>query len=359
MVPPRAPSFFGGTCGSPFPPSLGRGPAEPGPVRKAYVARMIEQRFGSSPPLSLGIEEEIMILDGGSLMPVPLVRALTGAAEGMELPGLLKTELHASVVELNTGICGDADEAAAAIAELRRAAGSIAQDHGLRVAAAGSHPRARPEELEIVPEPRYLKFVEYAGISARRQGVSGLHVHVGMPSPDVALHVLDGIVPWLPLVLALSANSPYLAGEEAGLMSARAEILGLLPRHGAPPELDSYDDWERLVERLVATGLVSDYTALWWDARLHPRFGTIEIRAADQPTAFALTIAFVALLQALCASVREEPRRMRDAEARVVYDQNRWAASRYGPRAELIHPEGGHRVAVPELTAELLERVRP
>src|SRR5581483_6992764 len=110
------------------------------------------------------------------------------------------------------------------------------------------HPLARAEDLEIVQEERYLAFVEYAGISAIRQGVNGLHVHVGMPGPDESLHVLDGVLPWLPLVLALSANSPYSSGEETGMASYRAEILGLLPRRGAPPRLSTYAEWEELME---------------------------------------------------------------------------------------------------------------
>lgn len=320
---------------------------------------MIEQHFGESDPLSLGIEEEIMILDAETLMPAPEVRKLVDGTDGLDLPGCLKTELHASVVELNTRICRDWREASAAIETLRRTASSIAEENGLMLAAAATHPLARAEDLTIVPEPRYIEFVEYAGISARRQGVNGLHVHVGMPGAEESLHVLDGILPWLPLVLALSANSPYVGGEEAGLASARAEILALLPRRGPPPALRSYADWERLVERLVATGLVSDYTAIWWDARIHPRFGTLEIRSPDQPTSIRLTMGFVALLQALCAQALAEPRRLRDPGARVVYDQNRWAASRFGPQAKLIHPEGDCALPVPELAKELFERVRP
>jgi carboxylate-amine ligase len=320
---------------------------------------VIEHRFGASDPLSLGIEEEIMILDGETLMPAPEVETLVRGAEELHLPGVLKTELHASVVELNTGVARNGVEAFAALRALRAAAAQIAEANGLAVAAAGAHPLARAEDLVIVPEQRYLDFVEYAGVSAIRQGVNGLHVHIGMPGPEESLHVLDGILGWLPLVLALSANSPYSGGEETGMASYRAEILGLLPRRGAPPALASYSDWEELMERLIATGLVTDYTAIWWDARIHPKFGTLEIRSPDQPTSVALTAGFVALLQALCAHALAEGRRSREVGSRVVYDQNRWAASRFGPRATFIHPEAGHAIEVPQLAAELLERVRP
>jgi glutamate---cysteine ligase / carboxylate-amine ligase len=288
---------------------------------------------------------------------VPSVGVLTGATEGLKLPGRLKTELFASVVELNTDVCASAPEASESLAALRLAAAEAAHDRGLRLAAAGTHPLSRPEEQEIVQEPRYLEMVEYAGLSARRQGVNGLHVHVGMPSGDACLHALEGVLPWLPAVLALSANSPYVAGVETGFASNRAQILMELPRSGAPPYFDSYRDWERHVDRLTSLGLPSDYTALWWDVRPHPRFGTLEIRMPDQPTSLAVSSAFVALLQALCVAVLDAPRPNSDSGARRVYPQNRWAAARFGLSAELIDLRSTRRVVASQLVRELLELV--
>jgi glutamate---cysteine ligase / carboxylate-amine ligase len=186
-----------------------------------------------------------------------------------------------------------------------------------------------------------------------------LHVHVGMPDAETSIAALEGVLPWLPVVLALSANSPYLAGSEAGMLSARAEVLSLLPRRGAPPVFGTYDDWERFVGRLLASGLVRDYTAIWWDVRPHPRFGTLEIRMPDQPTSVDLTGAFIALLQALCATVVRDPAVPRAATERGIYDQNRWAAARFGPHGKLIHPERDGAVAVPELAGELLCLTEP
>ena len=135
-------------------------------------------------------------------------------------------------------------------------------------------------------------------------------------------------------MLALSANSPYLAGRATGLASNRAEVLAQLPRAGAPPAFGSYGAWEGFVERLIGLGLADDYTRFWWDVRPHPRFGTLEIRMPDQPTSLAVTVALSALLQALCASVELEAARPAD---RGDYAQNRWAALRFGTAAELIH----------------------
>jgi len=320
---------------------------------------VIEQHFGESPPFSIGVEEEVMILDAETFALVPGVRALLAGAEGRELPGLFKTELHASVVELNTGICSSVEEARAALSMLRRTAAEIAGAEGMLIAAAGTHPFSRAEEQEVVQEKRYKMFLAYGGVSVRRQAVNGLHVHVGVESADACFHALEGMLPWLPVVLALSANSPYADGVQTGLASNRAEVLAQLPRAGAPPAFDSYAGWEAFVDRFVAAGVAEDYTRFWWDARAHPKFGTVEVRMPDQPTALARTVAFAALLQALAATALERPLPSDRPGRRGDYAQNRWAALRFGPRAELIHPEGGRLASLDELTGDLLELVRP
>jgi glutamate---cysteine ligase / carboxylate-amine ligase len=312
---------------------------------------LIEQHFGRA--LTVGVEEELWILDGETLELTAAVQTLVAGVEGKTLPGVLKTELHASVVEITNEVADSPDEAVDRIAGLREAASDVARANGLLVAAAGSHPTSRPEQQEIAPDERYHDFVAYAGPSARRQGVSGLHVHVGMPSGEDCYRVLETILPWLPLVLALSANSPYLAGEETGMLSMRAEVLGLLPRAGAPPALRTYAEWEAFVERMVSTGLASTHTSFWWDVRPNPQFGTLEIRAPDQPTSLGRTRAFVRQLHALCAWALDAPARPFEPSERGIYAQNRWAAARFGPHGKLIHPDRAEALSVPALLAEL------
>jgi len=174
-----------------------------------------------------------------------------------------------------------------------------------------------------------------------------------MPDADTCFRVMETILPWLPVVLALSANSPYLEGRDTGMLSIRAEILGILPRHGAPPAMRSYQEWERFVERMAATGIAADYTSFWWDIRPHPGFGTLEIRAPDQPTALERTAAFVHFVHDLCAWALDEPPRPFDPAERGVYDQNRWAASRFGPHGRLIHPDRDEALTVAGLLDEL------
>ncbi|HKB19846.1 MAG TPA: YbdK family carboxylate-amine ligase [Gaiellaceae bacterium] len=314
---------------------------------------MIESHFGESPAFSIGVEEELMVLDAETLLLAPRATELIEVAGGSGLPGTVKGELFASALEITTEICASPVEAREALLELRAGAARLAEERGLRLAAAGSHPISRPEEQEIAGEKRYEEFVAYAGVSARRQGVSGLHVHVGMPSAEACFHALEGVLPWLPVVLALSANSPYLDGEETGMQSNRAEVLALLPRSGAPPAFESYEDWEAFIDRFARLGIGADYTRFWWDIRPHPTFGTLEIRMPDQPTALSVTAGLAAILQELCRVALERPRPAHDPAARGIYQQNRWAAARFGLRAELIHPDGERTARASELAAEL------
>lgn len=303
-----------------------------------------------------------MILDAETHAQVAAVDKIVSGVEGLELPGSIKTELFASVFETNTHVCSSIAEVDEALRALRRAAAAAAQEHGLTIAAAATHPFARPEAQPIVKEERYVTFVGYGGISVRRQGVQGLHVHVGMPSAEDCWRCLEAILPWLPVVLALSANSPWFAGELNGMASNRAPILGELPRAGVPPAFATYAEWEAWVERLATLGVAEDYTRIWWDARPHPKLGTLEVRVPDQPTDVGLSAAFSALVRALCVAALEgalpTAAQLGD-RGRADYVQNRWSAARFGPRAELLHPDGRSVGKASDLGAELLRLVRP
>ncbi len=317
---------------------------------------MIEASFGESAPFSLGVEEEVMILDAETFRPVAGVQTLIAESEDLSLPGVLKTELHASVVELNTHVCDSVERAVATLEELRACAASLAERHGWCIAAAGMHPTAPAESLPVVQEKRYLSMLESVGQVARMQGVSGLHVHVGVASGEDCYAALESVLPWLPVVLALSSNSPFLEGRATGMWSNRAPILAALPRAGAPPCFGSYRAWEEWVENLVRLGVIEDYTRVWWDVRPHPRWGTLEIRIPDQPTELDRTALLVGVIRNL---VESAPRRNADPAHRGDYAQNRWAAARYGLDAELIHPNGDSTATARELASELLGEAAP
>jgi carboxylate-amine ligase len=313
----------------------------------------IEARFGQGPPpLTLGIEEELVVLEATTLAQVGEGPTLVAALEGSDLPGRAKTELHASVFELNTDPCASPAEALEALRVLRQQTAAAAKELGLAIAATGAHPFSIAESQPIVQEERYLTMVARHGQSARRQNVQGLHVHIAVPSAEECWRLLEGLLPWLPVLLALSANSPWFEGKLTGMASNRAPVLAELPRTGAPPAFGSYDAWEDWVERMVRLGVIADYTRIWWDIRPHPLLGTLEIRMPDQPTDVRRSAAFAGLLQQLAARLLETD--VRDAD-RADYQYNRWAASRFGPAAELIAPGGEGVATATELGRELVE----
>lgn len=253
-----------------------------------------------------------MLLDPETLGLAPGVERLLG-------PEGVKTELFSCLVETNTPVCETAFEAHDELIRLRRLVAERAAREKLVVAASGSHPFSIPEEQPIVDEPRYVEMVEELGPKAKGQLVCGLHVHVGMESFDACLRALAGVRPWLSALLDLSANSPYLAGEETGALSSRLARLRRLPRAGTPPPLGSVAEWEAEV---AAAGV--DYTRIWWDARPHPRLGTLEVRIADQATSVDRAAAVVALVQALCAAPPKTGPHLLDAIEPAARELGTW-----------------------------------
>ncbi len=267
--------------------------------------------------LTLGAEEELFLVDPASWAPA-------GGVERMLGPAGLKTELFSCLVETNTPVCETPGQALVELERLRQLARDRARALGLELLASGSHPFGRGEEQDVVQEPRYLTLLAERP-AARRQLVCGLHVHVGMESSERCFERLEAVLPWLPAVLALSLNSPYLDGAETGTLSGRAARLLELPRGGAPPRLDG-GGWERVVAE------AGDPTKIWWDVRPHPKLGTLEVRVADQPTDVRRSAGLVALVQALC--VAAEPRDPLDRDA---YLEARTAAgSGTAPTGDLL-----------------------
>jgi carboxylate-amine ligase len=199
----------------------------------------------------VGVEEELLLVDEQTLEPVAVAATIVErAGDGV------KHELMATFVETATSICDSPQEAYDEVRALRARVVEAAAPDALRALAIGSHPFASPDDAPIVDNPDYLEFVAATGPAARRQGVCGLHVHVGMPDPETCFRAHEGVLPWLPLVLALSANSPWFKGENTGLLSKRAEVLATLPRSGVPPSFGSWDGWVATMERWIRAGVL-------------------------------------------------------------------------------------------------------
>jgi carboxylate-amine ligase len=304
--------------------------------------------FDRSAGWSVGVEEELMLVDEQTFDLVPAGAQVLAAAQLTDAQSP-KQELMTSMLETTTGACASPSDAAERMRVERAKLRELLAPHGILMLASGSHPFATPEDQPIADEPAYLDFAQFAGPAARRQAVCGLHVHVAMPDGDTALRALEAVLGWLPVVLAVSANSPFFRGRETGLLSTRAEILATLPRSGAPPQLGSFAEWEALMERWRVAGVIQRFTNAWWDARINPEFGTLELRMPDQPTEVERAEQIVAALHGL--AVRAGQSELESPAQRVDYSTNRFAASRFGPRAKLIW--GDRRVEAAELAEEL------
>jgi len=320
----------------------------------------MEHRFGrrAGNPYTVGIEEELMILDASSLDLASAIERILGEDPPA---GHIKPELLESVLEISTTPCATVAQAGEELSALRGLAAERAAGAQLRIGASGTHPFARWEDQRVVSDDRYRGLIRSLGFVARQELVFGMHVHVGMPGPEETIHVANNLRPHIPLLIALAANSPLWRGQPTGLMSSRVPIFRAFPRVGLPPRFASWEDFAARVDFLVAGGIIEDYTYLWYDVRPHPNLGTIEIRAMDSQTRVEHTLALAALVLALVKDLTEgfeADTEMADPHWEVL-DENRWLAARHGLEAELLDPAGGASRGVRELTEELLERLAP
>ncbi len=311
------------------------------------------------PPFTIGVEEELMLLDADGL---GLAQEIERVLEVLpaELDGQVKPELLQSVLEIATKPCDSVSEAGEELRALRRTVAGIADDLGLVVGASGTHPFARWEEQEVVQRPRYRELIHELGYIARRELIFGTHVHVAIEGADRAIYVADGIRLFLPLLLALSANSPFWRGWPTGLASARTPVFRAFPRCGVPPH---YGDWKTYCERvelMMRAGAIEDYTYLWWDVRPHPKFGTVETRVFDQQTRIDYTVALTALTASLAHAFSaqfDEGSPNVDFPTELI-DDNKVRAALRGLGGELVDFLHRERRQAPEMALSLLDELR-
>ncbi len=264
-------------------------------------------------------------------------------------------------MEVATEPCNTVAEAIAEAGELRRRAHEYAEAHGVRVLSAGTHPFSRYEHQDVTDKPRYVELMDALQWVIERQLIFGLHVHVGLESAEQAIHVANALRTWLPELLALSANSPFWHGRDSGLSTTRSKVFDAMPRSGLPPQFDSFDEFERLVERGVRTGSFDDYTFIWWDLRPHPRLGTIEVRICDAQTRLENVAVLVALVQSLAATLAERYDRdgVLPCEPITLIAENKWRAVRHGLDAELVDLAHDEQRPARDALRELAELASP
>jgi carboxylate-amine ligase len=314
---------------------------------------------GAAAPWTVGVEEEAMLLDprdwslasrvGEVLAALPDAVADRAAAETHGSALELATRPHATVGAAVAELSGLRAELAAALAPL-----------GLRAAVCGTHPFAQWSEVEIAPGVRYRAIYDSMRELARREPTFALHVHVAVPDGESAVRALRGLRVHVPLLLALAANSPFWQGRDTGLASARVPIFGTFPRVGIPRKFASYAEYVEAVDVLLRCDAFPEPTFLWWDVRLQPRFGTVEVRIMDAQTRVRDNAALAALVQ--CAVRLEATDGYVDeaiAARPELLDENRFLASRDGMRAELLDPVHDGRRPAREILDELLATCGP
>ena len=313
-------------------------------------------RWKRGEPWTVGLEEEVMLLepDGTpawrsedvlALLDDDLARHARGETHGLALE--LATDPHATV--------------SAAASQLRRLRAGLAESVrslGLQAAVAGTHPLARPEDVEVSPGARYQYLHSTMRELARREPTFALHVHVAVPEPELAVRALDGMRHHIPVLLALSANSPYTRGNDSGLASARTPVFQAFPRTGLPRAFGSYETYVEAIDVLLRCGAIPEPTFVWWDLRLQPRYGTIEIRVMDAQTRIRDTAALAALVQCLVRLEAldgfAEPEDTPEAMA-----ENRFLAARDGIDAQLLDVCRGRKVPAAGRLATLVDACWP
>jgi len=307
-------------------------------------------------PFTLGVEEEFQIVDPDTWELRSHVSELL-ASSAATFGDQVKRELHQSIVEVGTKICGSVGELAEEIIRCRRGLADAAERVGLRVAAAGTHPLSSWTDQIISPGERYEHIVEELQQLARSLLIFGLHVHVAIPDQELTIDLMNEARYFLPHLLALSTSSPFWMGRDTGLKSYRTMVFRRFPRTGIPDRFESWSEYQDYIALLVDLHCLDNAKKIWWDIRPHPTFGTLEFRVCDVPTRPRATITIAALAQAIIVKLYKLRTRNLGFRlySRRLIEENKWRAARWGLDGKLI--DFGRRREVPmrDLALELLE----
>src|SRR5438094_412146 len=307
---------------------------------------------------TLGIEEEFAIIDPETRQLRSHIQEILEDGKIM-LKERVKPEMHQSVVELGTEICRDIADARQHVASLRSDLAGLAARDGLKIASVGTHPFSHWRDQLITEGERYKEIVRDMQLLARANLIFGLHVHVGIPDRETAIHVMNQARYFLPHIYALSVNSPFWVGHDTGLKGYRLKVFERFPRTGIPDSFESLSEYNDYCKLLVKTGCIDNAKKIWWDIRLHPFFDTLEVRVCDAQTRVDDTLAIAALIQVIIAKLFKLLRQnitFRIYRRRLL-DENRWRAARYGIDGKLIDFGKETEVEERSLLNELLEFV--
>lgn len=324
------------------------------------VADQNPYTFVPSPSYSLGVELEFQTLDNDTLNLAPLAPILLENAPAILKPRITHEWIR-SILEIRTGICNSLRDVENDLLQTCSMAEELAADNNCLLYAASLHPFAHSADQLLTNDVRYERIMEELQIVGRRFISQGFHVHVGMIDGDTAVAVCDKIQPYLPLLLALSSSSPFFQGEDTGLMSYRTKLFEALPLAGIYEKLGDWENFLSDINLLQDAGVIESIKDLWWDARPHPGFGTLEIRACDLPVQFGDILGITALIQSFVATLAESNMDVNGCNQQFLRS-NKWQAVRYGLGGTFFDPSGflgGGKMSIREAVHSLIEKVQP
>ncbi|RSS66757.1 glutamate--cysteine ligase [Streptomyces sp. WAC06614] len=312
--------------------------------------------------ITVGVEEEYLLVDPVTGVPAPAVEAVcrTAGIERFAEREEVQDELLQAQVEVATPVCSSLQEVGGHLLRLRHAVGSAAEASGCRVAATGAAPVRGALPVPVTPSPRYLRMEGEARQLVDEQLICGMHVHVGIPDRETGVAVLDRIRGWLPVLLAMGANSPLWDGRDTGYASWRTIVFSRWPVSGPPPHFDSHADYEHRLDALVASGVIADRGQVYWQARLSDRYPTVEVRCLDVQLRADDAVMFAGIVRALVATAIAEEKSGADrpAIAPELLQAANWHAARHGLNGTLVDPLGRPRSSGDVLSA-LLGHITP
>jgi carboxylate-amine ligase len=312
----------------------------------------MEKRFGSTIPYTVGLEEEFQLVDPSTRELAPAIEAVLDALpSGSEL---MAPELFQDCVEMRTPVFSSVAKLTRDLSVVRSEVAKAANKAGVRLGGSGLHPLSDPFAQRFTPGKRYECMEEELGALARLQIIYALHVHVGVPDEEAAIRATNALLRHVPLLVALSANSPFWNGMDTGFASARVKIRDASPRSGLPPTFRNWEEFEGYADALVAMGNIPDFSWFWWDVRPHPRHGTVELRVPDAQAEPNYVVALAALTQCLVATADDYA----PEDARYV-SENKWRAIRSGLEASFYDFSTGKEKGARETARDLVARLRP
>ncbi len=317
-------------------------------------------QFAGSKKRSIGVEIELQILDPHTFDLSPSSEKILAVCKERGL-ARVKSEIHQSMLEIDSEISSDVKECSQFLSLRLKELFEIAQGLGLSIATTGTHPFQKWEERLISTSKRYQALHEKYQWLARRMNVYGLHVHVGVASGDRALAISKALLPFLPHLLALSANSPFWQSIDTGMNSCRINIIDAFPFASPPQQFENWEEFETYYDLLIQCGVITSLKDLYWYIRPNPLFGTLEFRSCDAMMTLSETMAIVALIHCLVTFIDENLDQLSPIpkQEKWLFIENHWVAARYGLDGRIVAGRDGRRIKLSESIAILVEQMLP